>query len=113
MPQFDDPEIFRRVLESLQTAVYLVDREQKIIFWNDGAERITGYLRQDVVGRSCGEEVLALDESKNSFVSDANEAIRSALRDGEAAVANISIRHKEGYPTRRIRVLSFRSIRTF
>ncbi len=97
MPQFDDPEFFRSVLESLQTAVYLVDREQKIIFWNDGAERITGYLRQDVVGRSCREEVLALDEITSSFVSDANEAIRSALRDGKAAVANISVRHKDGH----------------
>ena len=97
MPQFDDPDFFRNVLESLQTAVYMVDRDQKVIFWNDGAERITGYLRQDVVGRSCREEVLALDESANSFVSDANGAIRSALRDGKPAVANISIRHKEGH----------------
>lgn len=97
MSQFDDPDFFRNVLESLQTAVYLVDRDQKIIFWNDGAERITGHLRQDVVGRSCREEVLALDESTNSFVSDANEAIRSALRDGKPAVANISIRHKQGH----------------
>jgi len=42
MPQFGDPEFFRNVLESLQTAVYLVDREQKIIFWNDGAEQGAG-----------------------------------------------------------------------
>jgi len=26
-----------------------VDREGKVILWNDGAERVTGYLRQDVL----------------------------------------------------------------
>ena len=97
MKEFDDPQIFRTVLESLQTGIYLVDRDQKIVFWNDGAERITGYLRQDVVGRSCRDDVLALDERKNQLVSDAGEAIRTVLRDGKAAVATVSIRHKEGH----------------
>ena len=51
MPDFKDPEIFRTVLSSLQTGVYLMDRDRKIHFWNDGAEKITGYLRQEVVAR--------------------------------------------------------------
>ena len=54
MLDLQNPEIFRAALESLQTGVCMVDRERKINFWNDGAEKITGYLRQDVVGRFCG-----------------------------------------------------------
>jgi len=38
--------------------VYLVDRSGKIMFWNAGAERITGYLPQDIVGHSSLEDVL-------------------------------------------------------
>jgi diguanylate cyclase (GGDEF)-like protein/PAS domain S-box-containing protein len=97
MSQFEDPTIFRAVLDSLQTGVYLVDRDQKILFWNDGAERITGHLRQDVVGRSCRDDLLAQNEGNNRFVSDADEAILSVLRDGKPAVANVSLRHKEGH----------------
>jgi two-component system, cell cycle response regulator len=97
MSQFEDPAIFRAVLDSLQTGVYLVDRDQKILFWNDGAERITGHLRQDVVGRSCRDDLLAQNEGNNRFVSDADEAILSVLRDGKPAVANVSLRHKEGH----------------
>ncbi|HEV3330434.1 MAG TPA: PAS domain-containing protein [Bryobacteraceae bacterium] len=41
-----DPSHYRAILESLSTGVYVVDRERKILFWNDGAERITGYLRR-------------------------------------------------------------------
>ncbi|MGA2429858.1 MAG: PAS domain S-box protein, partial [Candidatus Acidiferrum sp.] len=51
MAQPGDFDFFRTVLENLQVAVYVVDRDAKILFWNDGAERITGYLRQDVIGR--------------------------------------------------------------
>jgi PAS domain S-box-containing protein len=50
MSVFSDPEIYRTVLESMQTGLYIVDCEQKIQFWNDGAETITGHLRQDVMG---------------------------------------------------------------
>ncbi len=35
-------DLYRTVLENLPTGVYVVDRERRILFWNDGAEQITG-----------------------------------------------------------------------
>jgi PAS domain S-box-containing protein len=45
--ELDKPEIYRKILESLQTGIYLVDHDQKILFWNDGATR-TGNCRRIV-----------------------------------------------------------------
>ena len=59
--QLDNPEIFRSILETLPTGVYLVDRDRKILFWNRAAENVTGYLRQDVVGHFLREHLLATD----------------------------------------------------
>src|SRR5579862_2286480 len=73
--ELDKPEIYRRVLESLQTGIYLVDQTQKILFWNDGAERITGHLRQDVLGRFCVEDLLGNRDGHDSFATDAADAI--------------------------------------
>ena len=42
MPELQDPDIFRTILESLQTGVYVVGRDGRILFWNEGAEKITG-----------------------------------------------------------------------
>ena len=42
-------ELYRMVLDSLPAAVCAVDREGKVILWNEGAERVTGYLRRDQV----------------------------------------------------------------
>ena len=52
MSELENPEIFRAVLDNLPTAVYLVDRNGKILFWNQGAEHITGHMRHEVIGHS-------------------------------------------------------------
>jgi len=57
--ELDNPEVFPSILETLPTRVYLVDRNRKILFWNGGAENVTGYLRQDVVGHFLREHLLA------------------------------------------------------
>jgi len=41
-----DGEVYKSVLESLPIGVYLVDRHRRVLSWNRGAERLTGYLRQ-------------------------------------------------------------------
>lgn len=96
--ELDKPEIYRKILESLQTGIYLVDHNQKILFWNDGAERITGHLRQDVLGRFCVEDLLGNRDGHDSFATDAADAIAAVLRDGKpVAVTNVSLCHKEGH----------------
>jgi diguanylate cyclase (GGDEF)-like protein/PAS domain S-box-containing protein len=97
MSEFDTPEIFRNVLESLQTGVYLVDRDQRILFWNEGAEKITGYFRQDVIGRFCRENSAAEVDGNKIILPDAADAIVSVLHDGKPTILEISLRHKAGH----------------
>ncbi len=75
MSEFESPEMFRVVLESLQTGVYFVDRDQRILFWNEGAEKITGYLRQEVVGCFCRDNILELGAGGKNVLSDAAESV--------------------------------------
>jgi PAS domain S-box-containing protein/diguanylate cyclase (GGDEF)-like protein len=97
MSTFDDPEIYRTVLESLSTGVYLVDVERRIVFWNGGAERITGYLGQEVVGRVFRENLLADQEAEQPIASDAARALETVLREGRSVMAEVSLRHKAGH----------------
>jgi PAS domain-containing protein len=41
MPCFQDPEIYRDILDGLQIGVRVLDLQKKIVFWSDGAEKIT------------------------------------------------------------------------
>lgn len=82
MPEFSDPEIYRTILDNLKTGVYTVDRNRRIRFWNEGAEQITGYLRQDVVGRFLREHFLASGYSTTDVESEPDDSINLAFRDG-------------------------------
>jgi two-component system cell cycle response regulator len=95
--EFDNPEIFRSILETLPTGVYLVDRNRKILFWNEGAENVTGYLRQDVVGHFLREHLLAADKEVKDAQLDSTDSVSVAFRDGKSTTAHVSILHKEGY----------------
>jgi diguanylate cyclase (GGDEF)-like protein/PAS domain S-box-containing protein len=95
--QLSDPEICQSVLETLPTGVYLVDRNRRIRFWNEGAERITGFLRQDVVGRFLRDHLLTTASGIKDLDSDPTDPINLAFRDGKPSVTDVSILHKQGY----------------
>ncbi|MBZ5642481.1 MAG: diguanylate cyclase, partial [Acidobacteriia bacterium] len=97
MSELDDPEIFQSVLEALQTGIFLVDRSRRIRFWNDGAERITGYFRQDVVGRFPRDHFLAIPELVEGMEAEPQDPISMVFRDGKPSISEGSILHKEGY----------------
>ncbi len=48
----------------LYEGVYVVDKKRKIIFWNDGSERITGYTAKEVRNSFCYNNILQhIDET--------------------------------------------------
>lgn len=97
MLELERPDIFRSVLESLSTGIYLVDRERKILFWNEGAQRITGFLQQDVVGRLPREHLLVTSVDSHTGNDEHPDPVEQAFRDGKPTITEASILHKEGY----------------
>jgi diguanylate cyclase (GGDEF)-like protein/PAS domain S-box-containing protein len=97
MPTLVDADFFRSVLEGLHAGVYVVDRNGKTLFWNDGAERVTGYLRQDVVGRACGDNFLGEADSEARDLSGALAPVAVVIREGKPLEAHISLRHRSGH----------------
>lgn len=94
----EDQEIYRTVLAELPVGVYFVDREHHIIFWNRGAEEITGYLSQQVLGHHMGENFLEHMDQENRRLTDTELPLMAALRDGQAIEKHVTVRHKDGHP---------------
>ena len=93
----DDPEVLHAVLDSLPTGVYLVDRQGKILLWNSAAERITGYLRQDLIGRSAREGFLSYSDGYDNELGADAVPLSMALRDGKPGDSVVNLRHKRGH----------------
>jgi diguanylate cyclase (GGDEF)-like protein/PAS domain S-box-containing protein len=97
MYRLSDPEILREVLEELSTGVYIVDPERRILFWNQGAEKISGFLSQDVVGRCCGEKILAHCDENSKILCGDGCPLLETMRDGRRRTADVYLRHKAGH----------------
>jgi diguanylate cyclase (GGDEF)-like protein/PAS domain S-box-containing protein len=98
MSELQDPEIFRTVLDSLQTGVSVVDRNGKILFWNQGAERLTGHKRHEVVGRSCRDNILVQCNDRGCIACGGTCPISRTPHEGKPQEAKMQLRHKEGHP---------------
>ncbi|WP_158633622.1 sigma-54 interaction domain-containing protein [Tautonia sociabilis] len=48
-----DPSILSTIVDAMADGVFTVDASGRIVAWSQGAERITGYASEEVVGRSC------------------------------------------------------------
>lgn len=97
MSEFHDPEICRSILESLPAGLCVVDMQKKIVFWSDGAERITGHLRHEVIGHSCvSETLLHCDQPGCEFCGEDCPVAR-AMKTSHSVEATAFLHHKAGY----------------
>ena len=97
MPAFQDPEIYRNILDALQIGVSVLDLEKKIVFWSDGAEQITGYTRMDVLGHFCTENILLHCNQSKCEMCNEKCPLASALHDAKPGEAMTFIHHKSGH----------------
>jgi diguanylate cyclase (GGDEF)-like protein/PAS domain S-box-containing protein len=96
MSLLEHPNVFRAVLEDLQTGVYLVDLDRKILFWNRGAEQISGFFGYEVIGRSCRDEILVHCDSDNIALCKNACPLLETMRNGQPQEVELYLRHKLG-----------------
>jgi PAS domain S-box-containing protein len=53
-----DPRFYKELLDHMSDGVYFVDRDRRILYWNEGAFRLSGYTAQELVGKSCQDDIL-------------------------------------------------------
>jgi PAS domain S-box-containing protein len=99
----NDRRSYRKFVDNLHDGVYMLDRRRHIVYWNRGAERITGYSRAEVLGRFCGDALLMHTDLHGTLLCGSLCPAMIALRDGRIREEDILVRHKDGRP-RAVRV---------
>jgi len=92
-----EAETLRGLLDSLPLGVYLVNRDRQIVLWNSAAEKITGYMRHDVVGRLSRENILFQCNNLSCALCGSVCPLSVALHEGRPCDAQVYIRHKAGH----------------
>jgi PAS domain S-box-containing protein len=91
------PLIHRLVLEALPLDICVVNRDTKVILWGAGAEQLTGYLGQDVPGRSCKDNILQYNDAENTAIDSSSTPLLETLREGHGVAEQLSLRTRAGH----------------
>jgi diguanylate cyclase (GGDEF)-like protein/PAS domain S-box-containing protein len=85
------------LLDQMFDAVYLVDRQRRVVYWNAAAERLTGYARDDVINRSCADNLLChVDQDGQLLCNDLCPLART-MYEGQPRQDDIYVHHKDGH----------------
>ena len=92
-----DENFFKEILNSLQDGIYYLDRERIITYWNRGAEKITGYKAEQVLGRSCRNNILNHVNEQGMVLCKDHCPMAATMADGEPREVYVFLHHAEGH----------------
>ena len=93
-----EPVFPRDILDNLFEGLYFVDKARVITYWSAGTARLTGYGPEDVVGRTCCENIIMyVDKWGHSLCDTGRCPAQLCMEDGEIRQVPVSYRHKEGH----------------
>jgi diguanylate cyclase (GGDEF)-like protein/PAS domain S-box-containing protein len=91
------PDFYATLLDNLHDGVYFVDPERRITLWNKAAERITGFAREEVVGKRCADNILRHVDERGNSLCDGTCPVAYTLGDGQRRSASVFLHHKDGH----------------
>ncbi len=80
------------ILDSINDGVYVTDRNRIIVYWSKSAERITGWLKEEVIGRACLDSVLChVDKDNRILCGKESCPLYRAMRTGQGSTIPITV----------------------
>lgn len=92
-----DRQFYLDLLDEIADGVYFVSPDRRITYWNHGAERITGYSADEVIGHSCSEGILRHVNEAGSQLCLHGCPLAAVMRDGRKRQADVFLHHKDGH----------------
>ena len=88
---------YRDLLDNLYDGIYFVDREREITYWNKGAERMTGYPKEKVIGSHYYNNLLQ-HITENCVELCFNDCpLQATMNDGHPRETGVYLRDAEGF----------------
>jgi diguanylate cyclase (GGDEF)-like protein/PAS domain S-box-containing protein len=86
-----------KLLDSLFDGVYFVDINRQITYWNAAAERISGYSRSEVIGKSCSDNLLRHIDAEGCELCLEGCPLAITIQDGKTREASVFLHHTLGH----------------
>lgn len=93
----ENRDFYKDLVDNLYDGVYFVDRERVITYWNKGAERITGYKSERVLGHSCRDNLLNHVDASGGVLCGNQCPLAACMEDGSIRDAEVFLHHADGH----------------
>jgi diguanylate cyclase (GGDEF)-like protein/PAS domain S-box-containing protein len=91
------PAFHELLLDNLEEAVILLDKDLKLLYTNPFSDRLTGYPRSEVVGKACPKHFMFSTGMGKLRPCPRQCLVSRALETGEIQRAQAYLHHKEGH----------------
>ena len=88
---------YEKLIDGLYDGVYFVDKNRVITYWNKSCERITGYNREQMLGRRCNDNLLSHCTEAGEELCLKGCPLSATIQDGTLREAEVFLRHADGY----------------
>jgi diguanylate cyclase (GGDEF)-like protein/PAS domain S-box-containing protein len=88
---------FKGLLDNLYDGVYYVDPERTILYWNKGAERLTGYSSAEVLGTRCWDNILMHVDADGTSLCASGCPLQRSMQSGDPLESEVFLHHKNGH----------------
>jgi len=85
------------VLRDSTDGVYIVDRDRRIVFWNQAAEHITGFSATQVIGSRCQDDILMHVNQAGCSFCNHGCPLTETIKDGQPKNTEMFLSHRQGH----------------
>ena len=89
--------LYRILLDKLYDGVYFVTKDRTITYWNEAAERMTGFSRSEVVSRHCYDNMLMHIDNNGANLCLRHCPLEKAINEDVLIEGEAYLHHKEGH----------------
>jgi diguanylate cyclase (GGDEF)-like protein/PAS domain S-box-containing protein len=90
-------DFYQELLESLADGIYFTDTNRQIVYWNKGAEFLSGFSREEVLGKHCRDNILIHVDDSGRELCKNGCPLNDTLKDGQPREAQVYLHHKDGH----------------
>lgn len=89
--------IYQEILKHVKEGVYFVDTDRKITFWNNHAEKITGFTAAEVLEKHCFDNILNHVDDEGTHLCRQGCPLHRTMEDSFNREASVYLHHKQGH----------------
>jgi len=85
------------LIDAIPEGIYVTDAQREIVYWSEGAERITGYAAADVIGSHCYDDILVHEDVYGHKLCTASCPLQECIADGRPRDVNeVFLKREDG-----------------